>query len=215
MTPPAPVIVLIDLHVFAIVADSKDAYYFELFEMSRRFLLVGVAVVMWPGTVVQLTFATLLSLIYLLIQHQMAPYANVSDNFISLAASFALAVLFFSCILLKLGFLVELDELRALLSDKLLDVFDVPSGALSVIIFASVVLALVFAAFTIAIQVQTERKRELEASLHMKARRLRWEKDDSEVVPPEIVEKGYHLFLSHGMPAEHHIPRLRMPRGCT
>jgi hypothetical protein len=66
-----------------------------------------------------------------------------------------------------------------------------------VIIFASVVLSLVFAAFAITIQVQNERKRALEASLNQKARRLRWDSDDSEAVPPEIEEKGYHLFLSH------------------
>ena len=35
-------------------------------------------------------------------------------------------------------------------------------------------------------------------SLHQKARRLRWEGDDSEVVPPEIPHGWYHLFLSHG-----------------
>ena len=91
-----------------------------------------------------------------------------------------------------------MEELRFLLSYKLLDVFDVPSGALSVIIFASVVLSLVFAAFAIALQMQDERKRSLEASLRMKARRLRWDKDDTEVVPPEIPEEHYHLFLSHG-----------------
>jgi hypothetical protein len=83
-----------------------------------------------------------------------------------------------------------------ILSDKLLDVFDVPSGALSVIIFTSVVLSLVFGAFILTIQVQKERKRAREASLHQKARRLRWDKDDSEVAPPEIPTGQYHLFLS-------------------
>ena len=65
-----------------------------------------------PGTIVQLVFATLLSLVFLVIQHSVAPYANRVDNFIAVAASFALAVLFFSCILLKLGVLVELDGTR-------------------------------------------------------------------------------------------------------
>ena len=43
--------------------------------MIRRFLLVGVAVILWPGQIVQLTFATLFSLVYLLIQHETKPCA--------------------------------------------------------------------------------------------------------------------------------------------
>ena len=42
-------------------------------------------------------------MIYLVIQHQTAPYTQPSDNFLALAASFSLAILYFSCILLKLG----------------------------------------------------------------------------------------------------------------
>ena len=75
-------------------------------------------------------------------------------------------------------------------------VFDVPTGSLSVIIFASVVLSLAFAAFTVSAQLQAERKRAELASLHQKARRLRWNENDHEVVPPPPPENGYHLFLS-------------------
>ena len=165
--------------------------------MSRRFLLVGIAVIIRPGTIVQLTAATLLSMIYLILQHEIGPYASPADNFIALASSFSLAILFFSCVLLKLGLLMELDDVRVRLSTKLLEVFDVPTGSLSVIIFASVVLSLAFAAFTISAQLEAERKHQAYLSLHQKARRLRWAKDDSEVKPPPPPEKGYHLFLSH------------------
>ena len=77
-----------------------------------------------------------------------------------------------------------------------LQVFEVPTGSLSVIIFASVVLSLAFAAFTVSAQLQAERKRADLASLHQKARRLRWDENDHEVVPPPPPENGYHLFLS-------------------
>ena len=101
---------------------KPDAYYWELCEMTRRFLLVGIAVIIEPGTIVQLTFATLLSLIYNVLQHEISPYASSSDNFIAVASSFSLTVLFFSCILLKLGLLLELDDVRVRLSTKLLEV---------------------------------------------------------------------------------------------
>ena len=58
--------------------------------MSRRFLLVGIAVIIRPGTIVQLTAATLLSMIYLILQHEIGPYASPADNFIALASSFSL-----------------------------------------------------------------------------------------------------------------------------
>ena len=101
---------------------KPDAYYWELVEMARRFLLVGIAVIIQPGTIVQLTFATLLSLIYNIVQHEISPYAGAADNFIGAASSFSLTVLFFSCILLKLGLLLELDDVRVRLSAKLLEV---------------------------------------------------------------------------------------------
>ena len=191
--PPSPL--SLALH-FVYHDYAKDYYYWELFEMGRRFLLVGVAVVAWRGTLVQLTFATLTSLVYLVIQHQAAPYAHVTDNFIALATSLALSTLYFACILLKLGILIDLEELRALLSVKLRDVFDVPIAATSVIIFASVLLSLAFAAFTIVQQLRHEQRRSKLASLAQKARRLRYDKTDAEVVPPPVDAGEYHLFLS-------------------
>ena len=88
-------------------------------------------------------------------------------------------------------------DVRALLSDKLLEIFEVPSGSLSVIIFASVVLALTFAAFALSMQLEEERQRARQLSLHQKARRLRWSKDDAEVKPSPLGSGNWHLFLSH------------------
>ena len=80
--------------------------------MSRRFFLVGIAVIIRPGSVVQLTIATLFTTIYLILQLQVSPYANVSDNFVALSASFSLHILLFSCVILKVGVLTELEEVR-------------------------------------------------------------------------------------------------------
>ena len=68
----------------------------------------------------QLTVATLFSLIYLILEHEIRPYRTTSDNFVALSSSFSLTVLFFSSILLKLRRLVELKNVRQILSTKLL-----------------------------------------------------------------------------------------------
>ena len=88
-------------------------YYWELFELLRRFLLVGVAVVIQPGSVAQLTFATLFSMMFSVFEHQLRPYKSPYDNFLAISASFTLSILFFSCVLLKLGVLVEQNQSRA------------------------------------------------------------------------------------------------------
>ena len=62
---------------------------------------------------VQLTVATVLSLIYLVIQQQLKPYTSESDNFTALAASFGLTMLFLGCLLLKLAVLMEQYEVRS------------------------------------------------------------------------------------------------------
>ena len=79
---------------------------------------------------------------------------------------------------------------------QLLTVFHIHAGSLAVITFTSVILSLAITAGAIAVQVRLERRRAIQKSLAQKARRLRWEIDDTEVTPPEIKEDWYHVFLS-------------------
>ena len=51
-----------------------------------------------------------------MIQVQARPFKNLADNFIALAASFFLLALFLCCMLLKLGTLTELRDVRERLS---------------------------------------------------------------------------------------------------
>ena len=131
------------------------AVFWELFEMMRLFLyadacqtrhlpttsypelrdcllvscrrLVGIAVVVHPGSLVQVTVGVLISLIYLVVQHQAGPYRELADDFVALASSFSLTVFFICCTILKVGDLVELNVLRVRLSTTLVSTFDVPS----------------------------------------------------------------------------------------
>ena len=65
-------------------------FWWELVDMSRRFLLVGLFVVLEPGTITQITLGTIVSAVYLLIQMQAAPYKNTTDDYLATAGSFAL-----------------------------------------------------------------------------------------------------------------------------
>ena len=73
----------------------------ELLEMTRRFLLAGLFSIVLAGTIVQLIIATLFSVLYLVLQLQAKPLRNVSDDYVALSVSVALAVFFFSCVILK------------------------------------------------------------------------------------------------------------------
>ena len=76
-------------------------FWWELAEMGRRLLLVGLLVVIEPGTILQLSLGTIACGSYLMVQLQAKPYLNESDNFIALGSSFALLMMFFCCVLYK------------------------------------------------------------------------------------------------------------------
>ena len=53
----------------------------------RRFLLVGVAVFIVPGTLTQLIASLLFMVVYTILQVQARPFRNLTDDYLSLAAS--------------------------------------------------------------------------------------------------------------------------------
>ena len=73
----------------------------------RRLVLVGVAVIVSKGSMVQLVLATVFSLIYLTMQLQIGPYKRISDDGVAISSTFSLAVLFFSSVILKFASLTE------------------------------------------------------------------------------------------------------------
>ena len=84
--------------------------WWELMEMSRRFLLVGLFVV-WPfqqGQVMQLGFAAVVAMAYLMVQSQAAPYRSPVDNMLALGCSFSICILLTCCIFYKYVSLTEL-----------------------------------------------------------------------------------------------------------
>ena len=69
-------------------------YWWELVEMLRRFILVGLMVVVYNGKMLQLQLGTLIATMLLFFQVQAAPFRAMSDDFLGAAASFSLLIMF-------------------------------------------------------------------------------------------------------------------------
>ena len=62
--------------------------------MARKFLLVGIFVVVTPGTVMQVALGTIVSAAYLMVQLQASPYKSRSDDYLAVASSFGMLMVF-------------------------------------------------------------------------------------------------------------------------
>ena len=84
----------------------------------RRFLLVGLFVIgpAKRGSVMQLVLATLVCLVYLMIQLLARPYRAASDDLLAIASSFLLLLFFLACLVLEFPALTGVDELHRRMS---------------------------------------------------------------------------------------------------
>ena len=69
-------------------------FWWELVEMIRRFVLIGIMIVVYNGSMLQLTIGTLCASILLFFQVQAAPFVDDADDYLAAASSFSLLVLF-------------------------------------------------------------------------------------------------------------------------
>ena len=77
-------------------------FWWELMEMGRKFLLVGLFV--WQptqGSVTQLAVGTIVAAVYLMIQLQARPYKHATDDYLATSSSFGLLMLFLCSIVFK------------------------------------------------------------------------------------------------------------------
>ena len=69
--------------------DYEPAYFWwELVEAWKKLVLVGFAVLVSPGSVVQLVSAFLFALIYMLLTSTASPFKNRGDDYFAQACSF-------------------------------------------------------------------------------------------------------------------------------
>jgi hypothetical protein len=94
--------VLSDALVFISGEFKPHFFWWELPEMFRRFLLVGLLSIVNPGSVVQLIVATTFCILYLVIQLLASPFRRLTDGFVGLCGSASLVLMFVSCIVMKL-----------------------------------------------------------------------------------------------------------------
>merc|ERR1712139_598400 len=96
-------------------------YWWELVEATRKLLLIGIFILppFRPGTVFQLIVAMMTSLVFLFLQMLAQPFKEIADDFLAMATSTALILLFFGSIVLKLSILVEFPAVEQRLSPAL------------------------------------------------------------------------------------------------
>ena len=149
--------------------------------MLRRLLLVGVFVVINPGSVEQLAYATLVSVLYLAIQSIASPFKDVYDDFMAAACSLALVVLFILCGLYKFAALTDLDDVQRVMSLELkLDYLTSYVSLSTILMLACLSAFLVLGSIVTVLAFEDERRRRHDARVAL-ARRLRYKDGGEEV----------------------------------
>ena len=172
-------------------------FFWELFEMLRRFLLVGVLVMCEQGSLEQIAYGTLVALVYLTIQTIASPFAKSSDNFFASGCSLLLAILFVCSVFYKFSALTSLEDLQRVMSTGQKSDYRPPHMALTATILGTCVGAFVLLAMIIGCLATEEARRMRKEARAALARRLLTVKGGQEVQAPPIAENEFHLFLSH------------------
>ena len=172
-------------------------YWWELAEMLRRFVLVGLLSVVAPGTVLQLVIGNLFCIAYLIVQVQANPFRNSSDDYMAVVCSAALAICFMLCLVFKFSNLTELDDINEQMSSEQRRVY-APREVLLAFIMIATLLATLATSIAIGyVNVRMERFRLRQEDLASRARRLRYVRTSLSVpAPPLPAEMRYHVFLS-------------------
>ena len=172
------------------------AFWWELMEMLRKFLLVGLFVVLKPGSILQIAVGTTVCATYLMVQLQAQPYKSQSDNYLAVASSFSLLMVFFCSVIYKYDALTVSDALRAKMSIEQRDDYIVDNAFLSIVLLTSVLSSLIFSGVLLVVQIIIEIKN------NAKLRRLKYADTGEWVECKQLNDpQAFHLFLSHAWPA--------------
>jgi len=178
--------------------EFQPAYYWwELVEMVRRLLLIGLFVLIERGSVTQLIVGLVYCLAHLLVQLKAAPYNMLGDNFVADASNFAMTILFVCLIMFQVSVTAGLDEVQALLSPELRDDITVDPLALTAVLTITLFLAIAVGGVLLVYEIRKERARQELEARYAVARRLRFVSTGMEVQSPKIPHGAFHLFLSH------------------
>jgi len=177
---------------------NVTTFWWELMEMLRKFLLVGIFVTLAPGSILQISVGTIVTAAYLMVQLQASPYKNDMDDYLAQGSSFSLLMVFFCSIIYKYDALTASEDLQTKMSIEQKDKFIVPNVLLSAILILSVLGSLLFAGVLVVLQIVVDIKD------RMKLRRLKHAATGKwvELQPAAHGDpQAFHLFLSHSWPA--------------
>ena len=172
------------------------AFWWEIAEMVRKFLLVGLFVTIQPGSIMQIAVGTITCAVFLMVQLQTNPYRNRSDNYLAVSSSFSLLMVFFCSLIYKYDALTASDDVREKMSIEQRDDYIVNSTLLSAILFLSVLGALIASAVLVVVQII------MEVKANARLRRLKYAATGKWVECKALTDpQAFHLFLSHAWPA--------------
>ena len=171
-------------------------FWWELVEMGRRFVLVGL-LILYQDTMMQLILGTLLAATFLLVQLVASPYKETTDDLLASSSSFCLVVLFLVSIIFKYEALTGIDDIRGVLSSEQKGLYVLSSLSLTLVALAAVGGAIFLSMVIFVVQVGAEGERLRREARNAMARRLRWQESGNEVEPPPIEADHFHIFLSH------------------
>ena len=175
-------------------------YWWELCEMARRFLLVGLFVVgpAKRGSVMQMAVAALVCLGYLAIQTHAQPYRRGGDDLLALLCSFLLTIFFFACLVLKYINLTQLGDLQERMSRELKEDYLVSPLMITVVLVICVIGTFCFSLIIFFVQTAVEQRRRLLEDRDRRARRLRHKISNEPIQAPPLGDgEDFHTFLSH------------------
>jgi hypothetical protein len=148
-------------------------------------VLVGFAVLIRPGSLLQIISAFIIVLVYMLLIGIAQPFKDVGDDIFAKACNFSLSALFFFSVVLKVGVLTE--EVDSLINEQLRSRFEFDAVLVSTGMIVSTIGALVVAAVMAVSQIIEAARKPL---LKLKS---------TKSVPALPMQSGHkwHMFLSH------------------
>jgi len=139
---------------------ETSVYFWEIVEMLRRLLLVGV-MVLFQGNMMQLTVGTLLAAVFFLFQMQANPYKANADDLLAATSSFCLVVVFLCATAFKYQLPFNDPGLQLKMSDEQKETFVMSIETLTQITIWSTLGALALTCAILFVQLTSEAREEV------------------------------------------------------
>jgi len=152
---------------------KPELWWWEVVELLKRVVLVGLMQLVWYGEVLQVLLGTLLAMSFLLFQLAASPYADPSLNLVASISSYCLVVFFFMCIALKYSSLTDTADIAEKMSEAQEDVYTYDAAVLTALTLASIFASVIIAGAMTLQNTFVEAKRIMTAVKKLKRRALR------------------------------------------